>query len=110
MGQLFIAILLLTLEVGAQSAAETTPANGREPGPPPVKAPKMPVQSNAPSVFELMRTRYRFENDGTGRKEVIGKVRILNATGVLQQAEETFEYRPFSEELQFLYIRVRKED
>jgi hypothetical protein len=110
MRQLFMAIFLFILEVGTQSKAQTPPASGRAPDPPPLRAPATPVQSNAPSVFELLRTRYRFENDGTGRKEVIGKIRILNAMGVLQQAEETFEYRPLSEELQILYIRVRKKD
>jgi Domain of Unknown Function with PDB structure (DUF3857) len=54
--------------------------------------------------------RYHFENDGTGQKEVIAKIRILNEMGTLQQAEQTFEYHPLSEELHILYIRVRKND
>jgi len=108
MGRLFITILFLVVEVGAQSAAQTTPASGKTPSPPPLKAPTIPVQSNAPSVFELLRTRYRFENDGTGQKEVIARIRIVNETGTRQRSELTFEYHPFSEELQIPYVRVRK--
>lgn len=112
MSQLFIAILFFIAffiaEVGAQSTAQTVPASGNEQGPPPPKS--AAVQSNAPSVFELLRTRYHFESDGTGRKEVIANIRILNKMGTLQQAEQTFEYHPLSEELQIPYIRVRKND
>ncbi len=110
MGQLFITILFLVVEVGAQSAAQTTAASGKTPSQPPLKAPTIPVQSNAPSVFELLRTRYRFESDGTGSKELTAKIRILNQMGTLQQAEQIFEYHPLSEELQIPYIRVRKND
>lgn len=67
-------------------------------------------QSSLPSVFEQLLTRYRFEIDGTGSREVIGRIRILNQMGIPQRAEETFEYRPLSEELQIRYVRVRKKD
>ncbi|HYT19902.1 MAG TPA: DUF3857 and transglutaminase domain-containing protein [Candidatus Polarisedimenticolia bacterium] len=63
-----------------------------------------------PSEFEQLLTRYHFENDGTGRKEVVGKIRILNATGVLRLGEAVFEYQPLSEELQIPYFRVKKKD
>jgi len=66
--------------------------------------------SSLPAEFELLSTRYRFENDGTGRKEVIAKIRILNSMGTLQQAEQAFEYHPLREELRIPYIRVRKND
>ena len=110
MRQLFIAIFLFILEAGTRSMAQTPPASGRAPDPPPFRAPAMPVQANAPSVFELLRTRYRFENDGTGSKELIAKIRILSEMGTRQQAEQTFDYHPLSEELQIPYIRVRKND
>ncbi len=61
-----------------------------------------------PSKIETLDTRYRFDSDGTGRKEVIGKIRILNQMGVLQRTQMTFEYQPFSEDLEVSYLRVRK--
>jgi hypothetical protein len=63
-----------------------------------------------PSEFELLLTRYRFENDGTGQKEVIAKIRILNEMGAKQQAEQTFEYHPLSQKLRIPYARVKKRD
>jgi hypothetical protein len=63
-----------------------------------------------PSEFASLVTRYRFENDGTGRKEVIARIRILNQMGTLQQSEQSFDYHPISEELQIPYVRVRKRD
>jgi len=63
-----------------------------------------------PSYFESLFTRYRFENDGTGRKEVIAKIRILNEMGTRQRAEEVFQYHPLSEELRIPYIRVRRKN
>jgi len=107
MGQLLVAVLLLIAEVGA---AQTVAASGTKPGVQPTHAATTPAQSNVPSVFELLRTRYRFENDGTGRKEVVAKIRILNQMGTRQRAEETFEYHPLSEDLQIRYVRVRKKD
>ncbi len=104
---LLATMLLATWVASERGTSEAQEAKSQSRAP---SAKVAPISVNLPSDFELLRTRYRFENDGTGRKEVIGKVRILNAMGVLQQAEETFEYRPPSEELQILYIRVRKED
>jgi hypothetical protein len=76
--------------------------------------PKAPAQDPArislPSEFELLYTRYRFENDGTGSKEVLAKIRILNEMGTRQRSEETFEYRLLSEDLEIRYFRVRKKD
>jgi hypothetical protein len=66
--------------------------------------------AQAPSNFEFLRTRYRFENDGTGRKEIMARIRILNEAGVQQRSQLTFEYKPFSERLEIPYIRVVKKD
>jgi hypothetical protein len=65
---------------------------------------------SSPSDFELLYTRYRFENDGTGRKEVIAKIRILNERGARQRSEESFEYRFLSEDLEIRYFQIRKKD
>ncbi len=65
-------------------------------------------QVRLPSIFELLLTRYRFEDDGTGSREVIAKIRILDRTGTRQHGEEVFEYRPLSEQLKIRYVRVTK--
>jgi transglutaminase-like putative cysteine protease len=101
-----IGVLLLLLAV----RIETTAANRLRAIQASGVAATMPVQSNAPSVFELLRTFYRFENDGTGSKEVMARIRILNLPGIQQRSEETFQYHPLREDLHVRYVRVRKKD
>jgi transglutaminase-like putative cysteine protease len=106
MGRLFVAIFLFIANAGAQTA----PVNREESRRRIPSVTTTALESSLPSVFELWRTRYYFESDGSGRKEVIAKIRILSEMGTLQQAEQVFEYHPLSEELQIPYVRVRKQD
>jgi hypothetical protein len=69
-----------------------------------------PIRGQLSSQFELLHTRYRFENDGTGRKELTARIRILNEMGVRQWSELTFDYKPFSEQLEIPYVRVVKQN
>jgi hypothetical protein len=66
-------------------------------------------RSNAPSSVELVRTVYRFENDGRGRKDLILRTRILNEVGG-RQRQLTFAYKPLSQRLEIPYIRILKSD
>jgi Domain of Unknown Function with PDB structure (DUF3857)/Transglutaminase-like superfamily len=67
-------------------------------------------QSALPYVFEVLRTRYRFENDGTGTKEINARVRILTQAGAQQFPELTFQYKPSKERLNVQYIRILRHD
>jgi hypothetical protein len=97
--------LLATLVFGVPVYAQTSSEVG---GHASTRTTHQSLQSNLPSVFEMLHTLYRFESDGTGSREVVVKIRILNQMGTRQRASETFEYRPFSEELHMRYVRVRK--
>jgi Domain of Unknown Function with PDB structure (DUF3857)/Transglutaminase-like superfamily len=103
---LFVTTLLASL-AAPQSGTSGAPATNQFPAP---SAKVAPIRANLPSKFELLRTRYRFENDGTGRKEIITRIRILNKMGVLQRTGLTFDYKPFSESLEIRYVRVVKKD
>lgn len=70
--------------------------------------PSVLLQSHLPSVFELLQTRYHFDNDGTGFKEVKARIRILDPMGIRQRSEESFEYHPLIEGLRISYVRIRK--
>lgn len=61
-------------------------------------------------VFEVLRTRYRFENDGTGTKELNARVRILTQAGAQQFPELSFQYKPSKERLQVRYVHILKQD
>ena len=107
MRRLLAAICIIMV---AATYAPLIGAEGRKAGDRSSSSPALRTQSNLPSDFEMLLTHYHFENDGTGRKEVAARIRILNSRGVLQRGEMTFDYRPFSEELQIPYVRVRKND
>src|SRR5690242_10744245 len=48
------------------------------------KSVKPPDYSQESFVIEQMHSRYRFEADGTGRKEVIARIRVQSEAGVQQ--------------------------
>jgi tetratricopeptide (TPR) repeat protein/transglutaminase-like putative cysteine protease len=61
-------------------------------------------------VIEQMRTSYRFENDGTGRKETIARVRVQSEAGVEQWGQLVVGYNSANEKVEISYVRVRKKD
>jgi transglutaminase-like putative cysteine protease len=73
---------------------------------------QLPTEQNPPLpyVFEVLQTRYRFENDGTGTKEVNARIRILTLTGTQQFPELTFQYKPSRERLRVLYVHILRHD
>lgn len=66
--------------------------------------------ANFSFAFDLLQTSYRFENDGTGRKDVTAKIHILTKSGSWQWSELRFDYKPSSERLEIPYIRIVKRD
>jgi Domain of Unknown Function with PDB structure (DUF3857) len=61
-------------------------------------------------VFEMLRTRVRFEADGTGTREITGKVRIQSESATHDFGLVRFEYASSFESLTVEYVRVRKPD
>src|SRR6202041_2071833 len=61
-------------------------------------------------VIEKMQTRYRFEADGTGRKEVIARIRVQSEAGVQQWGQLQVGYNSANERVEIPYVRVLKED
>jgi len=66
--------------------------------------------ANFPFAFDFLQTSYRFENDGTGRKDVTAEIHILSKSGAWQWAELRFYYKPSGERLEIPYIRIAKRD
>jgi hypothetical protein len=100
MGRLFTIFLLVTggLMAPLQIAQAQTEKNSAA------------LDSTTPSDFELLNTRYRFENDGTGQKEVTARIRVFTWAGVMQWPELSFDYKPSHERVQILYVRILKKD
>jgi hypothetical protein len=63
-----------------------------------------------PYAFEFLRTRYRFENDGTGTEEIEARIRVQTQSAAEQFPEFTFQYRPSKQRLKVLSVHVLRHD
>jgi tetratricopeptide (TPR) repeat protein len=61
-------------------------------------------------VIEKVQTKFRFENDGTGRKETIARVRVQSEAGVETWGQVVIGYNSANERVEIPYVRVRKKD
>ena len=61
-------------------------------------------------VVESMHTRYKFESDGTGRKELVARIRVQSEAGVQQWGQLQVGYNSANERVEIPYVRVLKED
>ncbi len=55
-------------------------------------------------------TKVTFENDGTGTRELTGKVRIQSEAGIQRYSVLSFSYQQATENIDIDYVRVRKPD
>ena len=79
------------------------------PAPPSPPIPeKVPDHSQESFVVEKLRTVYRFENDGTGRKEVSARIKIQSESGVGQWGQLVTGYSSANERVDIPYVRVLK--
>ncbi len=86
----------------------------QQPGPPnetsKPDASQPPDFSNEPFVIESYSTSVRFENDGTGERDLRVRVRVQNDTGVRRIRELVFGYDSENERADVRYVRVKKHD
>jgi tetratricopeptide (TPR) repeat protein len=61
-------------------------------------------------VVEQYKSIYRFENDGTGRKETIARIRVQSEAGVQQWGQIQVGYNSADERVEIAYVRVIKAD
>lgn len=61
-------------------------------------------------VIEKLQSRYTFENDGTGRRESIARIRVQSEAGVQQWGQLQVGYNSANERVEIPYVRVLKED
>src|SRR5438477_656361 len=61
-------------------------------------------------VIEQMHSNYRFEADGTGRKETKARIRVQSEAGVQQWGQLLEGYNSANERVEIPYVRVLKED
>jgi tetratricopeptide (TPR) repeat protein len=61
-------------------------------------------------VIEQLRSSYRFESDGTGRRESVARIRVQSEAGVQQWGQLQIGYNSANERVEIPYVRVLKED
>jgi tetratricopeptide (TPR) repeat protein/transglutaminase-like putative cysteine protease len=71
---------------------------------------KSPDYAQESFVIEQMHSHYRFESDGTGRKETTARIRVLSEAGVQQWGQLQEGYNSANERVEIPYVRVLKED
>jgi len=61
-------------------------------------------------VVEHFRSSYRFESDGTGRKDTVARIRVQSEAGVQQWGQILVGYNSANERVEIAYVRVIKAD
>jgi tetratricopeptide (TPR) repeat protein len=64
--------------------------------------------SQQPLVIEHYATTVRFENDGTGQRDISARIRIQSDAGAQQLSDLVFSYNALNERIEVRYARVRK--
>ncbi len=97
--------LFLTLIFSLALAAQTpTPATV------PVLPAKPPDHSQESYVVEKLKTSYRFENDGTGRREIYARIKVQSEAGVEQWGQLVWGYNSANERIEVPFVRALKAD
>ncbi|HEU4432859.1 MAG TPA: DUF3857 domain-containing protein [Pyrinomonadaceae bacterium] len=73
-------------------------------------AEQKPDYSQEAAVIEQLSTAYRYEPDGTGRRELTMRVKIQSEAAVERFGQLVFPYTSANEKLEMDYVRVRKAD
>jgi tetratricopeptide (TPR) repeat protein len=92
----------------ASAAKSSQPAAQEKTETPPKAA--TPDYSSEPFVIESYSTTARFENDGTGERNLEVRVRVQNDAGAHRLGELVFGYNSTNEKAEVRYLRVKKHD
>src|SRR6266566_2037940 len=77
---------------------------------PPLVAPAIVDHSQESYVVEKLKSSFRFENDGTDRREVYARIKVQSEAGVEQWGQLVVGYNSANERVEIPYVRVLKLD
>lgn len=97
-----------TPEPASQPGPRQTPSTPQNKSAPPSKsgAAEVPAETKVPAQLEHLETHYRFETDGSSRKEVHTIVKINSELGVRQFARLNFDYNRAYESVEIPLVRI----
>src|SRR5579864_9049861 len=107
---LCLCLCALGITAVAQSPRNQPPSDPKQGPSDSTATNKKPDYSQESFVVEQLHVNYRFESDGTGRKETIARIRVQSEAGVQQWGQLQFGYNSANEKLEIPYVRVLKED
>ncbi len=110
MNRLGLALVCLSIWPGSARAQDRPAPVHRSESKPPTSTEKPPDHSREPFVIEQYSTTARFENDGTGVRDIAVKARIQTDAGAQQLSQIVFAYNSANEQIDVRYARVRKPD
>ena len=93
-------------QAGGNSSSPAIPAKPADAKP---EGPKHDYSQEA-FVVEQYHSTYRFESDGTGRRETIARIRVQSEAGVQQWGQIQIGYNSANERVEIAYVRVIKAD
>jgi tetratricopeptide (TPR) repeat protein len=96
-------LLTTTSSLLAQDPASLDSASG--PNSKPVTDP-----SQQPAIYEFRHASMRYENDGSGVRELIGRLRVQTAAGLASAGQLVFNYTAVDEDVEVRSVRVFKTD
>ncbi len=102
-------VFLFASTAFAQQQLSPAPAPPSAPVPAPMQK-LTPDYSSEPLVVEKYSTKARFENDGTGERELAARIKVQSDAGVQQLGELVFGYNSANEEMDVKFVRVVKPD
>jgi len=71
---------------------------------------KQPDYSQEAFIIEQLKSSYRFENDGTGQRELSSRIKIQTEAGVQTFGQLIFPYSSANEKIEIEHVRVHKRD
>src|SRR5712672_4217412 len=98
-----------SLPAKAKKGAKVNDSKSPDPAASKTEVPKRDY-SQEEVVVEQYRSRYRFETDGTGRKETVARIRVQSESGVQQWGQIQLGYNSANERVEIAYVRVVKAD
>lgn len=100
-------LALSTICAAQQSPSPAAPAESTVTSPEQKHASEYPQE---PFIVEKYSTTARYENDGTGERDLTVRMRVQSDAGVQQLGELVFGYNSANEQMEAHYVRVRKAD
>jgi hypothetical protein len=99
----FLTVLAVSLHLVAQSPPIASAATNAE-----SKTTK--DFSGEPAVIEYIRESMRYENDGSGVRELRSRIRVQTDAGLSQAGQLVFHYNALDEQMSVRSVRVLKKD